>query len=239
MFSITAFLFWRSKSIKKWTVSVQEAINFFKTVYLYDTEWLRLHKIWDLHQLNHKIEQTNEDAFWWFTKEVRDSVKKYMETYVTEKSLFQQIDAIERKKQKLYTFLEQTTKQFQNVQVDLIQEKINILSPQRAFDDIFFYFIEGHCLESQFFRDSIDPADPLHNKNTYKHVEFQVRILMSELNWMIFDIDEIALKEQVEWLIEQLWDWRFDSQRPHEDAFSDLQKEMAHVTKQWLLLSLQ
>jgi hypothetical protein len=238
MFSITSFLFWTQKSIKKTgVVSVQEAIEFFKMVYLYDTESLRLHKVVDVQQLKYKIEQTHDDSFWWFSKEVRDIVKKYMETYVTERLILQKIDDIERKKQKLYTFLEQTNKLFQDVHVDLIQEKLKTLSPEWAFDDIFYYFIQWHCLESQFFRDSIDPTDPLHNKNTYKHVEFQVRILMSELNGMIFDIDEMTLKEQVESFIEALWEWRFDSHRPHEDSFSDLQKEMAHVTKQWLIAS--
>lgn len=240
MFWLSNFLLsvsgWREK---KWIVSVQDAKAFFETMYLYDSWWLHLETIDDKQTLKKKIECIREDDFWLFTKENRDTVKQYIETYANKAILLQQIDDIERKKHKLYAFLEKIKKQFHDIPVDLIQEKLKTINTESPFNDVYFYLIQWHCLESQFFRDSIDPSDPLHNKNTYKHLEFQVRLLMQELWGMLFDIEEKALKEQVEWLLELLWDWRFDSQRPHEDAFFDLQKEMAHVTKQWLLLSLE
>ena len=239
MLWLSSFLFsvtWSKE--KKWVVPVQEAIQFFEGISLYDTKWLRLDEIYDANQLKNKLEQINEYHFWPFTNQTRCTVKKYIETYAHDKLLLQQIDEIERKKLWLYKFLQETEKKFRDIPVNLIEEKMKTHSSQSSFDDVKTFLIEGRCLESQFFRDSIDPSDPLHNKNTYKHTEFQVRSLISELNSTLFDMDEIALKKQVEWLLECLGNRRFDKDRPHEDAFSDLQKKMAHVTKQWLLVSL-
>lgn len=239
MLWLSSFLFsvtWSKE--KKWVVPVQEAIKFFESVSLYDTQWLRLDEIYDANQLKNKLEQINESHFWPFTKETRDTVKKYIETYAHDKSLLQQIDEIERKKLWLYEFLQKTEKKFRNIPINLIEEKAKTHSLQWPLEDVKSFFIEGRCLESQFLRDSIDPSDPLHNKNTYKHAEFQIQTVKIALNWMLFDREEIALKQQVEWFLNCLGDWQFDKERPHEDAFSDLQKKMAHVTKQWLLLSL-
>lgn len=240
MFSLSTFL-WSVPLLqeKTWKVSISDAQAFFQTMYLYDSALITWESREDKERLRNKIETISESDFWLFTKENRDEVKKYIEKYAHNPSLLRQIDAIERERQKLYTYFENLHNQFKTIPVDLIEEKMRLKHSEWPFDDVKYYLIQWHCLESQFFRESIDPPDPLHNKNTYKHLEFQVRLLMQELGWMIVDITEKQLHEQVERFLDVLWNWRFDSQRPHEDAFSELQNQMAHVTKQWLLFSLQ
>ncbi len=239
MLWLSSFLFsvtWSKE--KKWVVPVQEAIDFFNSMYLYNTVWITADKIDNNDQLKQKIEQIDQDSFWWFTFETRDKVKKYIERYDSKKTLFKEIDDIERVKNWFIVFLQKTAKQFNSIPINLIEEKAKTHSLQWPLEEVKSFFIEGRCLESQFLRDSIDPSDPLHNKNTYKHAEFQIQTVIIALNWMVFNADEVALKQQVEWLLECLGNRRFNKDRPHEDAFSDLQNKMAHVTKQWLLVSL-